>query len=243
MPEWAAKRFWRDVTIAGEGDGFDVRLDGRPLRTPQKSPLILPSAELARGLAAEWAAQEDVVDPRTMPLTRLANAAIDKVVPQIDEVRSLIAAYGETDLVCYRAPAPDELAALQAAAWDPFLDWAAERYGARLSVGEGVIPVAQTAAALARLRAAVDAFDAFGLTALHELVSLSGSLVLGLAATEGRDAPERLWAISRIDEQWQAEQWGRDEEAEAASSLKRDAFLTAAEFLVLARGIEPARNA
>ncbi|MCW3780608.1 ATP12 family chaperone protein [Defluviimonas salinarum] len=230
MSGWKAKRFWKTVAVVEAEGGYGVTLDARPVRTPAKCALVLPTRAMAEAIAAEWEAVEKEVDPRRMPVTRAANAAIDKVAPQFDEVATLIAAYGGTDLLCYRAVAPEALAEAQAAAWDPLLDWAAREYGARLNVTRGVVPVAQPAESLVRLTAAVRALSPFELTALHDLVSLSGSLVLGLAATRPEFDSETLWRHSRFDEDWQTEQWGEDEEAVAAARMKRDDFLFARHF-------------
>lgn len=230
MTGWRARRFWTAVTVEPAPDGHAIRLDSRPLLTPAKRPLILPTRALAEAIAAEWAAVDGPVDPRRMPFTRSANAAVDKVAPQFAEVAALIAAYGGSDLLCYRAETPEALAARQAAAWDPILDWAAQRHGARLAVTRGVVPVAQPPESLARLAAAVHATTPFGLTALHDLVSLSGSLLLGLAATEPDADPEALWPLSRIDEDWQAGIWGRDDAAVVDAEARKQAFLHAHRF-------------
>ncbi len=234
MGGWKAKRFWTEATAGPEGDGFAVRLDGRPVRTPAKRPLILPTRAMAEAVAAEWAAVDAEVDPRRMPVTRAANAAIDKVAVQFDEVAAMIAAYGRTDLLCYRATGPQALVRAQAAAWDPMLDWAARTYGARLAVAEGVVPVAQPAEATARLAAEVFACSPFRLTALHDLVALTGSLVLGLAATGGDFDPDHLWRLSRFDEDWQAAEWGEDAEAAEAAARKHEDFRRAGAFWRLA---------
>jgi len=200
------------------------------VRTPAKAALILPTQAMAGAIAQEWDAQETVVDPRTMPVTRGANAAIDKVRVQRAEVVELLAEYGDSDLLCYRAAGPDGLITRQAAAWDPMLDWAAETMGARLFVGEGVMHVDQNPVALARLAAEVEAFDDFALAAVHDLISLSGSLVLALAVTRDAITVEDAWAASRIDEHWQIEQWGEDETATIAEKTKQTAFADAARF-------------
>lgn len=200
------------------------------MRTPAKAALILPTQAMAGAIAQEWDAQETVVDPRTMPVTRGANAAIDKVRVQRAEVVELLAEYGDSDLLCYRAAGPDGLIQRQAAAWDPMLDWAAETMGARLFVGEGVMHVDQNPVALARLAAEVEAFDDFALAAVHDLISLSGSLVLALAVTRDAITVEDAWAASRIDEHWQIEQWGEDETATIAEKTKQTAFADAARF-------------
>jgi len=200
------------------------------VRTPAKAALILPTQAMAGAIAQEWDAQETVVDPRTMPVTRGANAAIDKVRVQRAEVVELLAEYGDSDLLCYRAAGPDGLIQRQAAAWDTMLDWAAETMGARLFVGEGVMHVDQNPVALARLAAEVEAFDDFALAAVHDLISLSGSLVLALAVTRDAITVEDAWAASRIDEHWQIEQWGEDETATIAEKTKQTAFADAARF-------------
>lgn len=235
MSGWAPKRFWKEARAAEAGAGWTVTLDGRPVRTPAKAAFEVPTRALAEACAAEWAAQGEVVRPETMPLTRTANSAIDKVRVQHAEVAALVAAYGETDLLCYRAAGPEALVARQAAAWDPLLDWAAAALGARLTPVAGVMHQPQDPEALARLAAATVALDAFELAAFHDLVALSGSLVIGFAAATGARGAEELWADSRIDETWQAEQWGEDEEAAAHAVLKRQAFLDAAHFFLLLR--------
>ncbi|WP_116133391.1 ATP12 family chaperone protein [Tropicimonas sp. IMCC34043] len=235
MADWKIKRFWKAAEAVAAGDGWTITLDGRPVRTPAKAPLIVPSRALAQRLVLEWDAQEGEIDPLSMPMTRSANAAIDKVVPQFAEVSELIAAYGETDLCCYRAEAPEALVAQQAEAWDPLLDWAASAFAAPLRVTVGIAPVPQPEASLVALRQRVAAEDAFALTALHDLVALSGSLVLGLAAIEGVLDPDELWRRSRIDEIWQENQWGADEMAVTSASIKHAAFLHALEFYRLSR--------
>ena len=230
MSEWKQNRFWTDVTVETDEGGYIVALDGRRLKTPAKAPLTLPSRAMAEAVAAEWAAQEGEVDPRSMPFTRSANAAIDKVRPQHAEVADMLAEYGDSDLLCYRADSPQELVARQAEAWDPALDWAENALGARLETRTGVIHKPQSRAALERLRGQVHALNAFQLAAFHDLVSLSGSLVLGFAAAQGWRDAETIWELSRLDERWQEELWGVDEEAAAAEAHKRAGFLHARRF-------------
>jgi chaperone required for assembly of F1-ATPase len=235
MSTWAAKRFWKEAQVTpGEG-GFGVALDGRPVRTPAKAPLIVPTRALAQAIAAEWDAQIERVDPTTMPMTRSANAAIDKVAVQHAEVAEMIADYGDSDLLCYRAAAPAELAAEQAAAWDPMLAWCDSFYAAPLSHLTGIMHQPQNPDSLKILRAAVHSQDNYALTALHDLVSLSGSLVLGLAALQGGQDIEYLWKLSRLDEEWQARLWGADDEAEDLAARKCAAFLHAHRFFCLSR--------
>jgi chaperone required for assembly of F1-ATPase len=224
------RRFWRAVSVASAEGGFAVLLDDRRCRTPGGAALTAPTRAAAEAAAAEWAAQGERVDPRSMPFTRALATAVDRVAPAREAVIDEIAGYGASDLLCYRAPHPAALAARQAAAWDPPLAWARARYGAALTVVAGVAPVAQPRASLAALRAAVAARDAFGLTALAELVALGGSLVLGLAVVEGALAPAAAWSASRVDEDWQVEQWGEDAEAADAAARRRAAFEAAAAF-------------
>ncbi len=232
---WTAKRFWTAASAEPTEGGFTVRLDARPLRTPAKALLVVPTHALAVAIAAEWDAQAATIDPRTMPLTRAANAAIDKVTPQFDEVAGLIAEYGGTDHLCYRAASPSELTARQTASWDPLLDWAAAHLGARLQAVTGVVHHAQSPVALAALSRHVHALSPFGLMALSDLVALSGSLVIGLAAIRAARTPADLWSLSRIDEDWQAESWGIDEDASALALSKRADFLQAHLFWCLCR--------
>lgn len=234
MSEWRARRFWTRSEVVAVGGGFTVHLDGRDVRTPLETLLAMPSRALAQGVAGEWAAQGDVVDPLSMPLTRAVNATLDKVIPQRAEVAATLSDYGGSDLLCYRAASPADLVARQDAAWDPMLDWAEAALGARLVTTVGVIPVAQPDGAVAALRSRVDARSPWELTALSEFVTLSGSLVLGLAVLQGR-APDAVWTLSRVDETWQAETWGADEEEAARVALRRAAFVQAHRYLGLLR--------
>ncbi len=233
MSEWAAKRFWKEAFVTDAETGHGIALDSRPVKTPAKAALVVPTRALAQAIAAEWNAVSERIDPRAMPMTRSANAAIDKVAHQHAEVADMLAAYGATDLLCHRATAPQELVLRQSEEWDPLLDWADSALNARLRQTPGVMPTKQDGAALARLRARVHAQDNFALTALHDLVALSGSLVIGLAALDGAYPPDILWQTSRLDEAWQAELWGADDEAEDMAAIKRAAFLHAHEFFCL----------
>jgi len=227
---WTARRFWTSaIAVPCEG-GYSVQLDTRPLRTPLKALLVVPTLGLAQEIAAEWQAQETTVRPDTMPFTRTANSAIDKVAPQVDSVAGMLAAYGESDHLCYRAEGPQDLIDRQAAGWDPLLRWSAETLGAPLMVTSGIMPVPQPPASLAALRGALDALDPFRLAACHDLVALSGSLVLGLAVTRRRLDAETAWNLSRIDEDWQIALWGRDEDAAEVAERKHAAFLHADRF-------------
>lgn len=230
MSDWAAKRFWEKASVAETEDGFTVHLDARPLRTPAKAALIVPSALLAQEIAAEWDAQEGKIDPSRMPFTRSANAAVDKVRVQHAEVADLIAEYGATDLLCYRADSPAALQQRQAERWDPVLEWADKALGARLNPAQGVMFVAQPQEALDSLKKRVQALDPFRLTAFHDLVSLSGSLVLGFATALDHLPAQEAWDLSQLDEVWQQEQWGVDDEAAALTATRHAAFLHAKRF-------------
>ncbi len=227
------KRFWKQAAVVANDGGFGVELDGRRVNTPNKTPLIVPTKSMAEAIAAEWDAQDETIDPLTMPVTRSANSALDKVIPQQAEVVAMLAEYGGTDLLCYRAAGPQELIEIQRKAWDPMLDWAAGEYGARLNVGEGVMHLAQDPALLANLHAEVASFDHFALAGVHDLVSISGSLILALGVTRGAVSVNDAWLKSRVDEHWQVSQWGEDDEATAHETLKKMAFEHAARFYQL----------
>ena len=221
------KRFWSTVSL----DSRAISLDGRPVRTPGRAPLALPTDALAEAVVAEWRAVEGDVDPRAMPLTGLVNAAIDRVAPDPDSFSAGLARYGESDLLCYRAADPPELVARQAAAWDPPLAWAGARYDVHLEVATGIVHRAQPAATIARLSSAVAAYDAWHLAALSPIVTVGGSLVLALALADGAITPDAAWAAAELDEDWQAERWGEDAlAAEARAGRHRD-FDAAVRFL------------
>ena len=233
MSNWKTKRFWKEAVAEPCAGGFTVRLDARPVRTPLKAALILPTLEMATTIAAEWDAQTGLVKPQTMPVTRAANSAIDKIVPQFAEVADLLAAYGASDLICYRATDPTALIARQAAAWDPMIAWAADSLHAPLVATAGVIHIAQDPASLDLLRAQLFALDPFRLAGIHDLIAISGSLVLALAVTHRRVTAQEAWALSRIDEHWQQELWGIDDEAAEYAAHRRAAFLDADRFYAL----------
>lgn len=236
----ARRRFWTTAHVVPETGGFGIRLDDRPLRTPAGAALVVPTEALAAAIASEWDALDGEIRPELLPFTRAANVAIDRIAANPAPVVAAIADYGASDLVCYRAAEPAGLAARQADGWDPWLLWSAQWLDAPLVAVTGVMHTAQPQASLDALAAAVAAEDALGLAALHELVVLSGSLVLGLAVARGALDPATAWELSRIDETWQAEQWGRDAEAEAAAAVRRDDFLRAARLKALASGAHAA---
>lgn len=230
------KRFYKDVVVVSGDGGYEIQLDGRPVRTPARAALALPTERLAEAVADEWRAQGETVDPRTMPFTGLANGAIDQIAPNRDRFAAGIARYGTSDLLCYRAEGPAELVEREAAAWDPLLDWARRRYDVNFCVTHGIIPVDQPADTLEQLEAAVMAYDPFTLAGLSTLVTLSGSLVCGLAVVEGGHDADAIWTASEIDEAWEVEQWGEDAEAAARSAKRRDEFAMARRFCELANG-------
>ncbi|NHB75545.1 ATP12 family chaperone protein [Rhodobacter calidifons] len=233
MNDWTPRRFWSTAQAVPAEGGFTVHLDSRPLRTPRKAPLVLPTAALADAVAAEWQAQGERIDPVTMPFTRMANSAIDTVTAEHATIARIVSDYGGSDLLCYRAEGPAPLVARQAEAWDPLLDWAAQHLHAPLRTTAGVVHVAQSPDSLRILHGLVSDLSPFRLAAFHDLVSLSGSLILALALTRGRIAADTAWRLSRIDEDWQISLWGEDEEAAEVAQRKRAAFLDADRFYAL----------
>ena len=219
------KRFWKQANVAEVDAGFAVHLDDRPLKTPLKRPLILPSQALAAEIAAEWQAIEGKVETGKMPFTSFAHAALDQAVDERAEIAAKIALYGETDLLCYRAEAPQELVQCQAEAWDPLLQWSAEELDAPLKTTAGIVHVAQPEESLKTLANHVQPIQGFALKALYDWVTISGSLVLSLAVAKGRLSAADAWNLSRVDETWQEKQWGVDDEARALAESKRDTFL------------------
>jgi chaperone required for assembly of F1-ATPase len=203
------------------------------VKTPAKNPLLAPSEALAQAIVAEWKAQGEKIDPRTMPITGLANAAIDRVAPDQAAFASALAAYGETDLLCYRAEGPSSLIARQREQWDPLLAWARRRFDVDFEIVEGIIHRAQPARTLEQLAKASAARDAFQLAALSPVVTISGSLVIALALAEGAIDLDTAWAASSLDEIWQAEQWGEDAEAAERMENRRRDFAAAYLFLQL----------
>ena len=227
------KRFWKDVSVEPEGDGWEIRLDGRPVKTPARAPLVIPNEKLADAIADEWRSVEDEIDPRAMPLTGLANAAIDRVAPERQAFAGGVARYAEADLACYRSEWPPELAALQQGAWDPLLAWARRRYDVDFSTTSGLVHVPQPQATVERLAHAVAALDPFRLAGLSPLVTIGGSLIAGLAVLEKALTPEEAWEAVSIDERWQLQQWGADAEAKTALEGRERDFMAAARFLEL----------
>ena len=227
------KRFWRAASVVEHDEDYAVELDGRPVKTPARVALAVPTRRLADAIAAEWNAQGDTVDPRAMALTGLANAAIDRVAPDPATFASGLAKFGESDLLYYRAERPRRLVERQSAAWDPLLAWARRRFDVDFMLGSGVMPVAQPQATVGALGHAIAAYDPFRLAALSPLVTVGGSLIAVLAVAEGAISPEAAWHAVTIDEHFQLEEWGSDGEAKKALAVRREDFDTGARLLSL----------
>lgn len=222
------KRFWQDVTVDAERG---VRLDGKPVRTPGRLPLVLPNAALAEAVAEEWRSVKGEIDPRAMPLTGLANAAIERITADPAVFAANLAAYAESDLLCYRADAPPELIERQIALWNPPLDWAERRYDVQFELASGVMHQLQPDATIEKLAVAVSTRDAFELAGLSPIVTITGSLVLGLALIEGAMTADEVWIAANLDEDWQAEQWGVDPLAVKATAVRRAEFDAGVQFV------------
>jgi chaperone required for assembly of F1-ATPase len=230
------RRFWTAVERKPIDGGWAVELDGRPLRTPARVALVVPSEKLADAIVEEWRAVDGDVDPRSMPLTGLANAAIDRVAPDPAAFAAGLSRYAEADLACYRADSQSGLIERQAVAWDALLQWARRRYDVDFAVTTGITHVAQPPATVERLGHEVATLGPFELAALSPLVTIGGSLVAALAVLDGGLTAEDAWTAVTVDDEWQAERWGSDEEAAQALANRRRDFLAAARFLDLLDG-------
>ena len=227
------KRFWKSAAAVEMDRGYAVELDGRPVKTPARAELAVPTSALAEAIAAEWNDSPEEVDPRTMPLTGLANAAIDRVASDKDAFAAGLARYGESDLTCYRAEGPETLVKRQTESWDALLGWARRRYDVDFATCSGVMHVPQPEETVRKLGHAVAMLDAFRLAGLSPLVTIGGSLVAGLAVLEKMMPASEAWEAVSLDDRWQMEQWGADAEAEAALDARRRDFLAGARFLEL----------
>jgi len=227
------KRFWKSAAVVGLDGGYAVELDGRPVKTPARAELAVPTSALAEAIAAEWNGSADEVDPRAMPLTGLANAAIDRVAADKDAFAADLARYGESDLTCYRAEGPETLVKRQAESWDALLGWARRRYDVDFATCSGVMHVTQPEETVRKLGHAVASLDSFHLAGLAPLVTIGGSLVAGLAVLEKMMPASEAWEAVSLDDRWQMEQWGADAEAEEALDARRRDFLAGARFLEL----------
>ena len=213
------KRAYKTASVEPSQNGFGVFLDKRQVRTPKRNPLVVPTRPLAEALCEEWEAQTEQIAPATMPLNRLVYSSIDLIREQHVIVASELATYGQTDLLCYRAEGPEELMRRQSEGWQPWLDWAADNLGCRLVSTHGVTAIRQDVAVLEKLKQEVLAHDSFRLAGLHQAVTLTGSLVLGLALSRGALDAAQAMALAQIDERFQIERWGED--AAAAARLRR----------------------
>lgn len=215
------KRFYEaaDYAPAEEG-GFVIRLDGRAVRTPGKARLVVADEAIAAAIVAEWAAQGEFIKPSTMPLTRLANSTVDGVANTMDETRAEILRYAGSDLLCYRADAPERLAELQQEKWGPLLDWMQQRFHARFMLAAGIVHVDQFPETIAAVDAAIGSQDVFRIAALNTVTTLTGSAVLALALLHGRLSAEEAWSLAHIDEDYQISLWGEDEEASARRAAR-----------------------
>lgn len=227
------KRFWKDVTVEREDGGWGIKLDGRPVKTPARVALAVPTQALAAAIAEEWRSVGERIDPRATPLTGLANAAIDRVAPQRQAFADGLARYAEADLACYRAEGPTGLITRQEESWDRLLAWGRRRFDVDFATTTGLTHVTQPAATVERLAHEVSALDAFRLAALSPLVTIGGSLVGALAVLEKAMTAEQVWDAVSLDDQWQLERWGSDADAEAALENRKRDFLAAARFLEL----------
>ncbi|PDT18095.1 ATPase [Rhizobium sp. J15] len=209
------KRFYSEVAVAEHEDGFAITLDGKLVRTPARQALAVPTEALARLVAAEWEAQSEVIDPVTMPVTRLVNTAIDGIATNTQAIFEDILRFSSTDLICYRAEGPERLVERQAERWDPVIDWAANDLGARFILVEGVMHHEQPREATAAFAVTLKRHESpMALAALHTITTLTGSAILALAFAEGRVTMEEAWSLAHLDEDWTIEHWGSDEEAE-----------------------------
>ncbi|MGB5078008.1 MAG: ATP12 family protein [Sphingorhabdus sp.] len=229
------RRFWKEVSTQQGSFGHTFRLDGKPVRTPLRSELTAPTKGLANAIVAEWESVGEALDPAAMPMTGFANAAIDRVGPEREVFVEAIAAYGQTDLFCYRCEPGQPLASRQAEIWDPWLDWARLRFDIKFTVVEGIMPQSQPAETLSRLKSAVDARGTYELAAMAKIAHLSGSLVATLALLERAGTAEELWAASCLDEIWQEELWGEDYFATKNRTDREREFMQAVHFLELLR--------
>jgi chaperone required for assembly of F1-ATPase len=228
------KRFYKEAGVAEAEGGFAITLDGKPIRTPSRRQVVIPSRALADAVAAEWAAQVETINPMTMPLTRIANSVVEGVVDRVDLVTDDLAKYLQSDLLFYRAGHPEGLVACEAAHWDPVLFWAAETLGAHFILSEGVMHVTQPDEAVQAARAALPR-DAWSVAALHVITTLTGSALLALALAHGVRDADQVWAAAFVDEDWNAGKWGVDEEAAARRAARLKDFEAAVTVLAAVR--------
>ena len=230
------KRFYKAVTSVAVNDSFAIGLDERPVKTPARNPLHLPTSALADAIAVEWEAQGDEIDPATMPLTALAQGALDQVADERERILGRITAFADSDMLYYRADDNQQaLADYQAAQWNPLLDWARQRYDVSFTLTQGIRHQPQPDETVKRLSDTVKVQDDFALAAMLSMVGLTGSLIAVLALVEGAYDADMLWALVNLEELWQEKQWGRDDLAVATRGIKQAEFNAAIRFLTLSR--------
>jgi chaperone required for assembly of F1-ATPase len=229
------KRFYASAGVAEAGDGFAVTLDDKPIRTPSGRQVLVPNREIADAMAAEWEAQREFIEPLTMPLTRFANSVVDAVVDRVEAVTDDLAKYFESDLLFYRAGHPEGLVAREAASWDPVVFWAADTLGAHFILAEGIVHVRQPEAAVAAARAALPR-DPWSIAALHVITTLTGSALLALALLRGILDADQVWTAAHVDEDWNSEKWGVDDEVAARRAARLVDFTAACRIL---RALKP----
>jgi chaperone required for assembly of F1-ATPase len=230
------KRFYDKASAVESPDGFAITLDGKPVRTPSGRPLAAPTREIADAIAGEWDAQQEIIDPLSMPLTRLANSVVDAVVDRVAAVADDVAKYFQSDLLFYRAGHPEALVAREAALWDPVVFWAADTLGAHFILAEGIVHVRQPDSAVAAARSALPD-DPWSIAAVHVITTLTGSALLALALLRGAIDQDQVWAAAHVDEDWNIDQWGVDEEVAVRRAARRVDFEAAASIL---RSLNPA---
>jgi chaperone required for assembly of F1-ATPase len=224
------KRFYARAGVAELPDGFAITLDAKPIRTPSGRALVAPTHEIAAAMSAEWEAQQEIINPLTMPLTRLANSVVDAVIDRVDAVADDVAKYLGSDLLFYRAGHPEALVAREAALWDPLLFWAADALGAHFILAEGIIHIRQPDSAIAAARKTFPA-DPWSIAALHVITTLTGSALLALALMHGVLDQDQVWTAAHVDEDWNIDQWGVDEEVAARRAARLVDFKAAVSIL------------
>jgi chaperone required for assembly of F1-ATPase len=224
------KRFYTAAAVVDSGRGFAITLDDKPIRTPSGRQVMAPTREIADAIAGEWKAQQEFIDPLTMPLTRFSNSVVDAVVDRVEAVTDDIANYFRSDLLCYRAGHPEALVAREAALWNPVLFWAADALGAHFILSEGIVHVRQPEAAVAAARAALPG-DPWSIAALHVVTALTGSALLALALSHGMLDADQVWAAAHVDEDWNIEKWGEDHEVAARRAARLVDFKAAASII------------
>ncbi|MCP5382608.1 MAG: ATPase [Kordiimonadaceae bacterium] len=229
------KRFYKKVTVENENDGFFVLLDGKKVKTPEKSPCLMPTRKLAEAVAKEWNDQVKAIIPATMPIFKLVNTAIDRVGKRRDELISELVSFAGSDQICYRAEAPDTLVKLQDSTWNPLLDWLKNKFDIKLKLSAGIIFVEQDGEQLDKFRTIFENIESFELTALYTMVTVTGSVTIGLSLFNGHSSFEQAWEAGHLDENFQASEWGIDEEAEQRRSALKAELANAEYFLNLVR--------